>query len=180
MVQKILKMCICAVIILPLCGCNVMVLSQHLKIYAKAVEYRYVSQEIVHRIKGSVTDRIVLDQAKTLYASLISNGRIFIDTMQREAKDNSLDSDIYDQFTALTQAFDELKEFVPDTVNHAGANAAVSLDMTTCELEAQRKGKAAANAVKAVIGDKTRSREERIAAAVMLIDQDRWPLWEKI
>ena len=180
MLRKFFKMIVCVIFILPLFGCNTMVLSQHLRMYAKAVEYRYVSQEIVHRIKSSVTDRIVLDRAKTFYVALVSSGSIFIDTVQREAKTNSLDSDIYDQFAALTQAFNDLKEFIPDTVNNMNTNAAISLDLTTCELNAEAKGKAAVNAVKALVGDKTRSREERIDMAVMLLDQNRWPRWDMI
>jgi len=179
-VQKLLKMIVCMVFILPLCGCNAMVLSQHLKMYAKAVEYRYISQEIVQRIKSSVTDRIVLDRAKTFYAALVSDSSIFMDTMELEAKTNSLDDGIGDKFTALAQAFNDLKEFIPDTVSNLGPNAVVSSSMTACEFGAQAKGKAAADEIKMAIGDKTRSRGERVSAIVVLLDQNRWLQWGKI
>jgi len=178
--KKFFKMIVCATLLLSLCGCNVMVLSQHLKMYAKAVEYRYVAQEIMHRVKTSVADRMVIDRAKTLYAAAAFNGDAFTETLQHEARANSLDSESYEQFSALIQAFNELEDFIPDTVSNFNTSSAACRSMAACKVDAEAKGKEAAQEIRVVINDKTRTSEDRIGEAVLLFEKNRWPEWDKI
>jgi len=106
-------------------------------------------------------------------------GNNLIEILQRMAKSNTLDEQLFDSKDALEHAYRDLVVFTEEAAASFKIDG-LSQSKVVEEIAAEKAGEAASEKIKAILGDKAIAKKDRANNLIMALEQERWPSWRQL